>query len=277
MFFGKFCIRILGSVVSMLMRAIPRRYRFGVAVRMVRTIPESLRHTLSPQFERRPGISSVREVILGTMFEVMDDRRIRFDPLISLSGFEVIHETLREHRGILLIGTHSNGGLMRAILRPLYEAGVPATPIAIADLYPICGAGVAIPAIRPVPTFMIRVLTLLRDGQLVCGMLDAFQQSPQRTLELRVRGGSIWISDSLIRLALACKATIVFAAARLEDDSSLAITLQAASEVQSPEDCRRQFISFFERHMTNTPRGAAARYTNVSVASIQQSGHQKSN
>jgi hypothetical protein len=96
-------------------------------------------------------------------------------------------------------------------------------------------------------------------------MLDAFQQSPQRTFDLRAKGGSIWISDSLIRLALACKATIVFAAARLERNSNLAITLQAASEVQSPDDCRRQFISFFEEHMTNTARGGAASYMTVSV------------
>jgi lauroyl/myristoyl acyltransferase len=189
-------------------------------------------------------------VILGAIFEAMDDRGIRFDPLIFVSGLDVVHETLREQRGVLLIGTHSNGGLMRAVLRPLYDAGVPATPIAITAQYPICGAGLAIPAIRPLPAFMLRVLTLLRDGHVVCGMLDAFQQSPQRTLELRAGGGSIWVNDSLIRLAFACKAKIVFAAARLDRNSHLSITLRAASELQSPDDCRREFISFFEQHMT---------------------------
>ena len=264
-FFGKFCLEIFGSVVSVLMRAIPRSYRFGVAVGIVRTIPQALRHTLSPQLERRPGVSSLREVILGAMLEAMDDRRIRFDPLIIGSGFESIHEALREHRGVLLIGTHANGSLVRAAMRPIYDAGVPLTVIAISDRYPICGAGLAIPAIRPVQNFMIKVRTQLRDAHVVCGMIDAFQQSPQRAHELRATDGSIWVSDSLLRLAMACKATIVFAAARLERNSELTITLQAALEVQSPDDCRRQFILFFERHMTNTARGEAGCYSKVRV------------
>src|SRR6266849_2993227 len=53
---------------------------------------------------------------------------------------------------------------------------------------------------------------------------------------------------------LACKATIGFATARLERNCRLVITFQAASEWQTPDDCRRQFVSFFERHMTNTAR-----------------------
>jgi hypothetical protein len=182
----------------------------------------------------------------------MDDRSIRFDQQIEVAGFEPIHEALRDHRGVLVIGTHANGILTRAAMRALHDARAPLTVIAITDRYPIFGAGVQITAIRPVPNFMIKVRTLLRNAQVVCGMLDVYQRSPGHTFELRAGGGSIWISDALIRLAWACKATIVFAAARLEPTTKILITFQAASEVNSPDDCRREFISFFERHMTNT-------------------------
>jgi hypothetical protein len=245
-------IRLFGSIISVLMRVIPQQYRFSVAVAVVRLIPHSLRHTLSPRLERRPGVSSMREAVLGTILEAMDYRRIRFDPAVTTSRLELIHEALREGRGVLLVGTHANGGLSRAALRLLYDANVPLTVFSSNEQYPVCGAGIMIPALRPAGSFMIKVRTELRNAHLVGGMIDAFNPSAQRSLELRGSNGSIWVSDSLIKLALACKATIIFASARLAPNGSIDINFQAASEVQTPEDCRHQLVSFFERHMTNS-------------------------
>src|SRR5216117_2227514 len=111
MLIGRFCLRIFEILVSLLMRAAPQKYRFRLAVGLVRIIPEHLRHTISPQLERRPGISSLQEAMLGAILEAMDNRGIRFDPVIIGSGFELVYEAMLEHRGVLLIGTHANGVL----------------------------------------------------------------------------------------------------------------------------------------------------------------------
>lgn len=251
-YISQLSIRLFSSGVSVLMRVIPQRYRFRAAVGILRMIPHDLRHTLSPRLERRPGISSMREAILGTILTAMDYGRVRFDPMMTVSGLELIHEALDEHRGVLLVGTHANGVLARAALRLLYDANVSLTVISIKDLYPICGAGIVVPAIRPNGNLMVKVRTRLRNAHVVCGMIDAFKPSAQQTLELRGSNGSIWASDSLIRVALACNATIIFAAARLARNGRLVITFQAASEVKTPEDCWHQLIPFFEQHMTNT-------------------------
>lgn len=248
-YISQLCVRLFGSAISILMRAIPRQYRFGVAVSFVRLIPHGLRHTLSPRLERRPGISSMREAILGSILEAMDYRRVRFEPVAKASRLELIHEALGEGRGVLLVGTHSNGGLSRAALRLLYDADVPLTVFSSNDQYPICGAGVLIPALRPAGSFMLKVRTELRNAGLVCGMIDAFNPSAQRKLEVRGGSGSIWVTDSLIKLALACGATIIFTSARLGRNGSIDINFQAASEVKTTEDCIHQLVSFFEQHL----------------------------
>jgi hypothetical protein len=196
-----------------------------------------------------PGVSSVREAILSIIMEAMDKRRIRFDPVVTVEGFELIREALLEGRGVLLVGTHANGVLSRAAFRLLYDAKLPLRVIALPDSYMVCGAGTSIPSIHPSGTFMIKVRTQLRKAEIVCGLIDDFNQSPKWPLELPARDGSIWANDSLIRLGLACNAQIIFVAARLARDGSLAITFQSASELQTPEACWRQFVSFFEQHM----------------------------
>src|SRR3954463_850314 len=108
-YISQLSIRLFGSAVPVLMRVIPQRHRFRAAVVILRMIPPDLRHTLSPRLERRPGMSSMREVILGTILNAMDYGRVRFDPMVTVSGLELIHEALNEHRGVLLVGTHANG------------------------------------------------------------------------------------------------------------------------------------------------------------------------
>jgi len=244
--------RLFAGAVSVLMRVIPRRYRFGAAVALVRLIPHDLRHTLSPRLERRPGVSSLREAILGKILEAMDYSKVRFDPVVTAPRLGLIQEALCERRGVLLVGIHSNGVLSRAALRLLHDKNVPLRVLSINDQYPICGAGVLVPALSTNGSFMIKVRTELRNARLVCGMVDAFNPSTQQSFEVRGSSGSIWVSDSLIKLALACRATIIFAAASLGRNGSIDIRFQAASEVETPEDCRQQLVSLFERHMTNT-------------------------
>jgi hypothetical protein len=250
-YISQLSLRLFSNVICVLMRVIPQRHRFGAAVAIVRLLPHNLRHTWSPRLERRPGVSSMREALLGVILEAMDYRKIRFEPVVATSLLELIQESISERRGVLLVGIHSNGGLSRAALRLLHDANVPLRVFSSNEEYPVCGAGLMIPALSPNGSFLLKVRTEFRNAHLVCGMIDAFNPSAQRALELRGRNGSIWVTDSLIRLALACEAKIIFVAGRLARDGSILINSQPALEVKTPEDCRQQLVSFFERHMTN--------------------------
>jgi hypothetical protein len=249
-YISKLSVQLFGSALCVLMRVIPQRYRFGFAVAIARLFPHGLRHTLSFRMERMPGVSSAREAILSIIIEAMDCRRIRYDPTMTATGIELIHGAVRERQGVLLVGTHANGVLVRAALRLLHDEQAPLTVISLRDQYAVCGTGLTLPAIHPSGSFMIRVRTQLRKAQIVCGLIDTFNRCPKRPLELRAANGSIWGNDSLIRLALACNAKIIFGATHLSRNGSLVVTFKAAAEAQTPEDYWHQLAAFFQQHIS---------------------------
>lgn len=123
--------------------------------------------------------------------------------------------------------------------------------ISNAGAYPACGAGAAIPTIRPDGSVLVSVRSHLRAGRVVCAMVDSVQPSPQWSIEVRTANGSLWVADQLLRLARRCDASIVFVAGRVER-CRVAVTLQRLAATSDEDTLIRDLVSFVEAHLGET-------------------------
>lgn len=233
------------------MRVTPPRYRFGVAKVAARCVARLLAHKFSPSRSPRPAISSVRDRCLGEFVYFMDTQGFRFDPVLRVSGVEVIESARREGRGVLLISTHANANLATLLVRQLDGSGFPLSVVSTLSPYPIFGSAKRIEAIKPAGDFLVTVRTRLRAGDVVCAVIDSGDRTDERQIEVRTTYGSLWLSDSIVRLAQRCNARIVFCAAHVDRRWDLQVTLRAPSNGR-PDDVIYDFVSFVERHIADT-------------------------
>lgn len=245
-------ILLFYRTAAAILRLVPMHRRYRAALAVARLFPRDRRHTRSPSLKRRPGASSLREMVLGTLLEAMDFCSVGYEPAIVLTGSGPMQAALRAGRGVLYAATHANGGLARLAVRVFHDWNVGLAPVTLGARCAVPGKALLIPSIRRDPHFMVAVRTRLRNGELVCALLDAYERTEQRPVEIRAAGGSLWVSDSLLRLAVACGAAIVFAAASLDDDGTIRVTIETLPDDADAERSRSEFVAYIERHMAGS-------------------------
>ena len=198
-----------GPLIHGVFRLIPRTWRFKLA--------RSLAALAGSRAER----------CLGYFLAVMDERRLPFDPEVTLSGFEELRTAAEAGRGALVIATHGNAGMARLILRALDEARVNSAVLSHAPGYPICGTGREVETIRPAGTFLLAVRSKLRSGSVVCGLIDSPEPLARDAAHVVVDGASLWLSTPLIRVAIQWQVPVFFLKGRFAG-RAVAVELQTA-------------------------------------------------
>jgi hypothetical protein len=206
--------------IGILLGLVSRRRRFSAATRLANTIGP-LREMIARLRGRQLRLGSGREYTLAYLLGCMDICQLEFATKISVSGLEDLRRAAGGGRGVLVVTTHANAGLARLILRPLADLNIAAVTISGGFGFPICGSGAVGETIAPGGTFFVRVRSKLRAGFVVCAMLDAPTVTDRTRRHVTADGGSTWLADPLIRLAVRWQVPIAVLTASFRDDRVL--------------------------------------------------------
>ena len=187
------------------------------------------------------------EVALQMVLRTLDRVGTEYDPIVRVHGAEPFAAARDALRGLLMIGPHA--ALSKLVVRYLCDQEY-SPIIVVAD--PMRFGGMRRPPRQIVmsPTFLLRVRTELRAGSIVGAMADHEPDTARRTFEVQTPGGTVLLSDGLIRIAQKCGSAILFIASALSDDGVVHIYLEPPSPAsQSVEAIAIDFAAFVHSHV----------------------------
>ena len=201
------------TLVTRCMRALPRRYRFRMALVISVVIQPFFRGGRGFLFLWRLNSKNSREYALWRVLQFMDWHDIGFDPPTRIKGGEILKQAIDSGRGVMVIASHMVFNYMT--VRYVYEAGYLAKTVAQDPVLPLYGLGKQAPVIQSCPTYMVTIRKWLQSGRLAMSMIDQGNWSMQNAVEFNTPNGPVIISNSLIRLAARLNAKVIFTAAHL--------------------------------------------------------------
>jgi lauroyl/myristoyl acyltransferase len=240
---------LLSRALALGLWTVPRRYRFSAAALLARVLTPLVRRTSWYRAKRQQRIDSASEIALYYVLEMMTNSGALFDPVLHVEGADVLNQALKKGRGVLIVGLHAL--LSQLIFRYLYDKGNVPTIVSTAPSAHIYGTRLVATTIQPTPVFMIRLRSILRNGGMVCAMVDGEHSTKRKLIEFDTAEGTMYISDALIRLALRCDASVLFTSVRVDARRGVLLTIAAPATstgltVESiTEDC----AAFIQAHV----------------------------
>ncbi len=246
---ARFLLRSADAALFHTARLLPRKYRFAFARDLATGFGPLLDGLFRLWRRRRPRFGSAREYALAHLLGGMDARRLQFDLALQVSGLDELQSASRSGRGVLLLGTHTNAGLVRIALRSLDDAGIRAVAITDDPAFPICGSGRAAETISPKGSFLVTVRSRLRSGAVVCALLDSVERQSRNAIRVDVRGASTWIADPLIQVALRWGVPLFYFKAGFQD-GSVSLDFAPCSLAHDADDIVQHYPAFLSKDAT---------------------------
>jgi hypothetical protein len=240
---------LISRAFALAMWAIPRRYRFSAALRLARVSNPIVRRLPWYRARRELRIDGVSEIALYHALEIMSNSGALFDPVLDVEGAEIFYNALSSDQGVLVTAPHALLNLL--VPRNLYDAGYIPTVISSSSSIHLYGTRLFAHTIRPSPTFMIRLRSVLRSGGVVCAMVDGRHATKQKLIQFPTVEGPMYISDAMFRLALRCNARILFVSVRVDQRRGLLLTVAepATSPCLTVETITSDCIAFIQAHI----------------------------
>lgn len=236
-----------GRLVGLAMRVVPRRHRFGVAVRLAGVLAVLLRRTRAFGKLSHLRLNSARDISLHLLLSAMTAAGTPFDLRLRLEGEDVLERALASGRGTLVVAPHSLLSLL--ILRCLHDRGHAPTIIARDARIPLSGTNLQAPTVPPTSNVLVVVRRRLREGGIVCGMVDRMGTDGKQTRAFESRVGQLRVSDAIFRTAARCGAQVLFTIAHAESRGvHLAVAAANPESTGLPELIADDFIRFVQAH-----------------------------
>jgi lauroyl/myristoyl acyltransferase len=237
---------LLWWTLGMVMGFVPRRHRFRIAWILARGLEPLIARTLL--YHRRAKVNAPRDIALERILTGMNWHAVEYDVPLHVEGREYLSSALGSGRGVLFVGVHA--ALNPLVIRHLNDCALDPTFV----LGPPRGARYwgskrAVRTIRRSQTFLISIRDRLRTGEIVCADVD-WPSHDRRTVEVHTRRGPVFIADALLRVALRCKAHIVFTTTRADPQQGIITTFSGPSVVEcSPAAATKEFAEFVHAHV----------------------------
>lgn len=230
------------------MRLVPRRYRFGAAVLIARSAVPLFRLTNAYQVQLMTNVDGPYEVTLHFVLNALTKNGTRFDPVVAVKGYEELERAYAAGRGVLVIGPHA--ALTLLLVRLFHDAGLEPVVITPDPGMRVGGTTVTARTVQPSPTFLVKTLSRLRRGEVVCAMPDRAEHHGARTIEFATAQGRVIVAPALIEVAARCGAEVVFAEVHVEG-RSLAGTIAAPAPVSTGAAgaLTEDFMTFVRGHV----------------------------
>lgn len=223
------------------LRAVPRRSRFAAALALARMMaPVAGRMGL---LQTRHPLESPRDVVFVQLLVLLHRGRVPYDPVVAVEGIGRLDEAVAAGKGVLVVGPHTRVTHV-ATIRSLFDSGHPLTMVTRAAIERPAGKESAIPQIVRSPHFLLAVREALHEKKTVFAMIDRYAAAPG-TVPVETRGGTVHVTDALLRLAARCGARVVFLASRTER-GRVSCTLESPRPDGTGEEYMRAFARFIQ-------------------------------
>lgn len=193
--------RVFRTVV----RVVPRRHRFRTAYAITRVVPQRV----LPRSVWRCAAEPVPDLVLWHGLRLLDRSGCPCEVPLTVSGLAELDEAIAAGRGAMLVGPHTR--LTERVVRHLWNEGRDVVAVSSAPREP---ARSGVPRILLSPYFLVAVRESLAQGKVVFAMIDHEFAVPGKTVAIPLAGGSLHVSDALLRLAARCAAPTLFIASR---------------------------------------------------------------
>jgi hypothetical protein len=232
---------------GLLMRALPRSYRFPAAVFLAPLLLPVVRMTKMFRKRRKTVVETPVEIVLYALLNALGQSGTEFEPRVRTRGFELIETSIGSGKGVLLIAARTMLG--HAFIRYLDDHGHRVWLVSPAP-YLLFGRKTSVPTISPGLKYFLEVREHLRKGEIVMATPDRGRARRARTLSLETRNGTLHFATPLIEVAINAKADVIFMRAMLERDA-IAVELSRPSLSGEPEThaIALEYADLIRRHV----------------------------
>lgn len=238
------------ALVALAFRMLPRAWRFGAAVRFARAVRPIVARTRAYAVRCELKTDGLPETSLDLILGELTRQGVIYDPVVEVVGLEQLPRGA-DREPCIVVGAHMM--LSTLFVRKLVDEGIDAATIT-------AETGMRVPGTRtparvilaPSRELLFNVRRCLRDGVIVCGMVDR-ELLERRTSRFDTTNGQLLVSTALFRVALRKRARIIFIGSRLRDDDTVVITLHR-TEATTPQGLAAELASFVDQLLTATPR-----------------------
>jgi len=238
---------VAGRAFGLGMRLVPHRHRFSLAARLAGSLAVPMRATRLFTGLRVMRLNSAQDLSLHLLLRCMTASGTAFDVPLRLEGAEVLEAALSSGRGTVIVAPHAL--LSRLLLRHLHDRGYRPTVIGGMKGIPLAGTRAVMPTVDPTSSVLLVARTRLREGGIVCTMVDRIGSKGKNTVTFASPVGEVPFSGSIFRLAVRCNAQVVFTVARAEPAGVRQwIAAPRPSSAGSPEAVAADFVAFLREH-----------------------------
>jgi hypothetical protein len=233
--------RVAERVFQGVVRVIPRRHRFRTTYAITRVVPGRV----LPRSVWRCPAEPVPDLILWHGLRLLDGTGFPCEVPLTVSGLPELDEAIAAGRGVMLVGPHTR--LTERVVRHLRNEGRDVVAVSSAPREP---ARSAVPRILLSPYFLVAVRESLAEGKVVFAMIDHESAIPGKTVTIPLAGGSLHVSDALLRLAARCATRTLFIASRATA-GGISCTIAAPRAGDAPVDVAGlpEFSRFVREHV----------------------------
>lgn len=224
------------------LRLAPRRRRFGAVLLLADAVLPFLRRTSAYRWQEAVGFDGPREIALHFMLNALTRNGTRFDPVVSVRGFEELERAHAAGRGVLVLGPHA--ALTLLMIRLFHDRGLDPVVVSPDPRMRVGGTTVTARTVQPSPTFLVKARSRLRRGDVVCAMPDRAEHHGARTVEFATAAGRVIVAPALMHVAARCGARVVFTEVHAEGRSGVAGTLHAPRDTSSGDAIAEEFMDF---------------------------------
>jgi lauroyl/myristoyl acyltransferase len=187
------------------------------------------------------------DVALNYVLTRLSAHGVGYDAEIAVVDDSALREALSDGRGVLAIGRHGRSSLVTS--RVFHDRGRQVVTIAEAAESAKLGGLELDGVLHPSNGYLLRVRSHLRQGKIVCALVDRAAAATEADREFFRDGTRIVVSEALIRVAMSCGVRILFATAHA-GPGAMQMTIRAPRvESTSATDIASEFADFIAEDM----------------------------
>jgi O-antigen/teichoic acid export membrane protein len=244
-------LHLAGATFAAAMRLVPRRWRFGVTLLLARVAEPFMRATRAYRLLRQGNVDGAAEITLFFLTNALTSGGTEFDARVRIEGYEAFVALCREGRGVLLVQPHAV--LTHLQFRVFHDDGLEPIGVNTDALMRIAGTTIPAKPLVPSPLFLVAARNRLREGRLVCSMIDRAESQPGRTYEFDTACGAAFIAPALFEVAERCGARVAFTEVHIERGEVVGTIVVPASDTAAGQT--REFADFMRAHVARRAEG----------------------
>lgn len=224
-------------------------------MRSARIAGPLVRRTEAFRLQSESRVDTAADVAAHLFLQTLTVNGTEFDPELAIEGYRDFVAACGSGRGVLLVAPHAANAIIQ--IRRFHDDGLRPLVVTGDAEFPVAGLPTSAATVFKTPTFLLEIRRRLREGRLVCAMIDRGGHHERgRTIEFETVNGPVILAPALLHIAASCGAAVAFTEVHVER-GRLRGRIQLARGT-SGQQLTDEFVSFVQAHVAaRFGRGAA--------------------